>query len=122
MYVSSYVDDAGELKSCKQSSIRKASKELRQRNERCGRVALDRSIAKLAFEKFAKNRQTHKFFGFGVNAMGGRAATAQLTPQDLAKRSSLGGTARAAKKSEQLQLIRRLLLPTRRLCMEQTRI
>ena len=65
MYVSSYVDDAGELKSCKQSSIRKASKEFRQSNERCGRVALDRSIAKPAFEKFAKNLQTHKFFGPG---------------------------------------------------------
>ena len=65
MYVSSYVDDAGELKSCKQSSIRKASKEFRQSNERCGRVALDRSIAKPAFEKFAKNHQIHKFFGPG---------------------------------------------------------
>ena len=65
MYVSSYVDDAGELKSCKQSSIRKASKEFRQSNERCRRVALDRSIAKPAFEKFAKNLQKHKFFGPG---------------------------------------------------------
>ena len=65
MYVSSYVDDAGELKSCKQSSIRKASKEFRQSNERCGRVALDHSIAKPAFEKFAKNHQIHKFFGPG---------------------------------------------------------
>jgi len=62
MYVSSNVDDAGELKSCKQSSIRKASKEFRQSNERCGRVALDHSIAKPAFEKFAKNHQIHKFF------------------------------------------------------------
>ena len=65
MYVSSNVDDAGELKSCKQSSIRKASKEFRQSNERCGRVELDHSIAKPAFEKFAKNRQIHKFFGPG---------------------------------------------------------
>ena len=66
------------------------------RNERCGRAALDRSIAKPAFEKFAKNRHISSA-SFGVNAMGGCATTAQLTPQDLAKRSSLGDTARAAK-------------------------
>ena len=46
MYVNSYVADAGELKSCKQSILRKASKDFRQSNERCGWVALDHSMAK----------------------------------------------------------------------------